>query len=422
MRRASAAGACLASTGSAAAALAAAAAASVMAARWAPLRAGARLSACGRGAREGSRRPSGALELESGSCKRAGGSRRHPGAADATLKPASRARNAQNGAGGGQEDGQPAGRLRDATPAAFPQPGSAGFDVFLLRIEITPSRGQGLELTPRAARARGANPASLRPSARLMSLWQPQPITRAARGLVVPLAARGGERRPGGGGGGAGGHSSRRAAPPQRLLSRTEPDPDRKETVYTLRLATAPARGSALTDPAAGVVVCLVGRDGAALLHRVARLNDPETTEQVGGWPRRGRPGCAGAAGGAGGRGPAPAAPDSARSAGGRARVRCRRPPPPAAAASHACCTITSRGACSDDLISPAGGAGHLLLDRRARGGCRLRAGHAPRRRAARGGRRRAPALPGASAPLAAPLAGGRAAESLPAAQRRPLP
>lgn len=125
-----------------------------------------------------------------------------------------------------------------------------------------------------------------------MSLLQPRPIAAAARGAtprgLVVLAARG-ERRGGGGGssgGAAGGHSARRAAPPERLLNPAEQDPARKDTVYTLRVATGPARGAALNDPTAGVLVCLVGKDGAALLHRVPRLNDPETTEQVGGGAR----------------------------------------------------------------------------------------------------------------------------------------
>ena len=39
-------------------------------------------------------------------------------------------------------------------------------------------------------------------------------------------------------------------------------------------------RGAALNDPTAGVLVCLIGADGSALLHRVPRLNDPEITEQ----------------------------------------------------------------------------------------------------------------------------------------------
>ena len=43
-------------------------------------------------------------------------------------------------------------------------------------------------------------------------------------------------------------------------------------------------RGAALSDSAAGVLVCLMAADGAALLHRVPRLNDPELTEQEVGW------------------------------------------------------------------------------------------------------------------------------------------
>lgn len=54
----------------------------------------------------------------------------------------------------------------------------------------------------------------------------------------------------------------------------------RRDTVYTLRVSTALSRGASLTDPAAGVLVCLVAGDGSALLRRVPRINDPELTEQ----------------------------------------------------------------------------------------------------------------------------------------------
>ena len=50
----------------------------------------------------------------------------------------------------------------------------------------------------------------------------------------------------------------------------------RSPTVYSLRLATGVSRGSALSDPTAGVLVCLVGQDGSAVLHRVTPLSDPE--------------------------------------------------------------------------------------------------------------------------------------------------
>lgn len=47
-------------------------------------------------------------------------------------------------------------------------------------------------------------------------------------------------------------------------------------TVYTIRLITSFERGSALTDPMAGVNVCLIAKDGRALLHRVPPVNDPQ--------------------------------------------------------------------------------------------------------------------------------------------------
>jgi hypothetical protein len=46
-------------------------------------------------------------------------------------------------------------------------------------------------------------------------------------------------------------------------------------TVYTIRLTTGFARGAALSDPCSGVNVCLVGRDGRAVLHRISPVNDP---------------------------------------------------------------------------------------------------------------------------------------------------
>ncbi|KAK9828601.1 hypothetical protein WJX72_000987 [[Myrmecia] bisecta] len=51
-----------------------------------------------------------------------------------------------------------------------------------------------------------------------------------------------------------------------------------KNTVYTLRLCTGFGRGAGLTDPLAGVLVCLIGQDGSSCLHRIPPLNDPETT------------------------------------------------------------------------------------------------------------------------------------------------
>ena len=419
MRRASAAGACLASTGSAAAALAAAAAASVMAACWAPLRAGAGLSACGRGAREGSRRPSGALELESGSCKRAGGSRRHPGTADATLKPARRARNAQNGAG--RRMGSQLGAPARCDPRGVPPARVGRFRRLLTtyRDHIQPRSGPGVD--PASSKSPGSKPSF--------------PASQRSSDEFVAAAA---DRKSGQGTGRAPGRPRRRASPGRRRRRRGRPlEPPR-------RAARAPAEPHrARPRPQ---------RDG---VHAAARHG-------TGAWIRAHRPRCrrGGLPGGPGrrraaaprgsperprnhGAGAWVAAEGQAGVCGGSGRRRrarvgarharfcplcwrpCTRAVPPAAAASRRCqprMTHHSRGARSDDFTSPAGSAGHLLLDRRARGGGRLRAGHAPRRRAARGGRRRAPALPGASAPLAAPLAGERAAEPLPAAQRRPLP
>jgi hypothetical protein len=46
--------------------------------------------------------------------------------------------------------------------------------------------------------------------------------------------------------------------------------------VYTVRLITSFERGAALSDPAAGVNVCLIAADGRALLHRVSPVNDPQ--------------------------------------------------------------------------------------------------------------------------------------------------
>ena len=46
-------------------------------------------------------------------------------------------------------------------------------------------------------------------------------------------------------------------------------------TVYTMRLTTGFARGAALSDPCSGVNICLVGRDGRGILHRISPVNDP---------------------------------------------------------------------------------------------------------------------------------------------------
>jgi hypothetical protein len=46
-------------------------------------------------------------------------------------------------------------------------------------------------------------------------------------------------------------------------------------TVYTLRLSTSWDRGSAMSEPMAGVHVCLIGKSGSAVLHRIPPVNDP---------------------------------------------------------------------------------------------------------------------------------------------------
>lgn len=56
-------------------------------------------------------------------------------------------------------------------------------------------------------------------------------------------------------------------------------DPTRLETVYTVRFTTGRGRGAGIDDPGAGVFLCLIGRDGASFLHRVAPLYDAEAAE-----------------------------------------------------------------------------------------------------------------------------------------------
>ncbi|EFN54594.1 hypothetical protein CHLNCDRAFT_135440 [Chlorella variabilis] len=103
--------------------------------------------------------------------------------------------------------------------------------------------------------------------------------TAVPRSRVV-LAARQGDRPGRGGGGGGDAPPPRYFTPPERLLSTGPAQEPRRDTVYTLRVSTALSRGASLTDPAAGVLVCLVAGDGSALLRRVPRINDPELTEQ----------------------------------------------------------------------------------------------------------------------------------------------
>ena len=50
--------------------------------------------------------------------------------------------------------------------------------------------------------------------------------------------------------------------------------------MYTVRLRTGFDRDAGIGTPDAGVLVCLVGKDGAATLHRVGPLYDAETTER----------------------------------------------------------------------------------------------------------------------------------------------
>ena len=56
-------------------------------------------------------------------------------------------------------------------------------------------------------------------------------------------------------------------------------EPERPQTVYTARFTTGRGRGAGIEEPAAGVFVCLIGRDGASFLHRVGPLYDAEDAE-----------------------------------------------------------------------------------------------------------------------------------------------
>lgn len=49
--------------------------------------------------------------------------------------------------------------------------------------------------------------------------------------------------------------------------------------MYTARFTTGRGRGAGIEEPAAGVFVCLIGRDGASFLHRVGPLYDAEDAE-----------------------------------------------------------------------------------------------------------------------------------------------
>lgn len=52
------------------------------------------------------------------------------------------------------------------------------------------------------------------------------------------------------------------------------------QTVYTVRMCTGGDRGSGMTELRAGVWLGIVGKDGAAFLHRATPLSDPEVIEQ----------------------------------------------------------------------------------------------------------------------------------------------
>ena len=50
--------------------------------------------------------------------------------------------------------------------------------------------------------------------------------------------------------------------------------------MWTLRFVTAQSRGSQLSEPTAGVQVCLVGQSGDAVLHRVSAYHDAASEKQ----------------------------------------------------------------------------------------------------------------------------------------------
>jgi len=58
-------------------------------------------------------------------------------------------------------------------------------------------------------------------------------------------------------------------------------EPSAPPTVYTVRLNTSHSRGSALDDAMAGVAICLVGRRGAALLHRLSPCEDSRDSQDI---------------------------------------------------------------------------------------------------------------------------------------------
>eukprot|EP00882_Tetradesmus_deserticola_P013176 GHRQ01013972.1.p1 GENE.GHRQ01013972.1~~GHRQ01013972.1.p1 ORF type:complete len:221 (+),score=21.04 GHRQ01013972.1:99-665(+) len=54
-----------------------------------------------------------------------------------------------------------------------------------------------------------------------------------------------------------------------------------KSTVYTVRLTTSWDRGAALSEPMAGINICLISKSGRAVLHRISPLNDPRDNLKV---------------------------------------------------------------------------------------------------------------------------------------------
>lgn len=52
-------------------------------------------------------------------------------------------------------------------------------------------------------------------------------------------------------------------------------------TVYTIRMVTSMQRGAAMSEPMAGIHICLVSKDGRGVLHRVAPISDPEEQQAI---------------------------------------------------------------------------------------------------------------------------------------------
>lgn len=63
----------------------------------------------------------------------------------------------------------------------------------------------------------------------------------------------------------------------QPLVLQEHPD---QQTVYTVRLSTGSTRGSGLSEPNAGVQLCLVGASGVALLHHISPVLDPQKLQE----------------------------------------------------------------------------------------------------------------------------------------------